>query len=199
MSNTGDSSAPPAMRRAACDKCHDSKTRCLKDVNSDGCQRCTRLGLACTYRPPLRMGRPKENAGQKSTGKNAVPPVGGNQDVAIRGREKGSRGLRNTQTQKAQLRAKVAQNEQGASVPIPWDQGPTIVAANAGIQHGLGKDFDTNFSPNSSDSGFWHSQTNRSTTSRSTASLSTPLECSDTAEGIWIEHCISPPFSNVPI
>ena len=190
MSNTGDSSAPPAMRRAACDKCHDSKTRCLKDVNSDGCQRCIRLGLACTHRPPLRMGRPKENARQKPTGKNAVPLVGENQDGAIRGREKGSRGLRTTQMQKAQLRAKVAQNEQGANVPVPWDQGPAMVAANAGIQHGLDKNFDTNS---------LHSQTNWSTTSRSTASLSTPLYCSDTAEGIWIEHCTSPPFSNVPI
>ena len=44
------------MQRAACDNCHKAKSRCSKE--SERCNRCKRLELACTYSSPLRMGRP---------------------------------------------------------------------------------------------------------------------------------------------
>lgn len=175
---TGHSSTTYAMRRAACDRCHDSKSRCSKDVDSDSCQRCTRLGLPCTHRPPLRMGRPRENAGQRSSGQNAVPSIGESQDGALRGKKRGGRPRRASQPQNVPSRTKVARNEQGAYVPVLWDQGPAVVAEEADTQHGLGKAYVTT-SPstpsNSCDSVLWISGSNRSTT----------RDTSDISEGIW--------------
>jgi len=55
-----------ALKRAACDKCHQVKSRCSKDSGS--CRRCKRLGLACTYSPPLPMGRPgNKNANKEGS------------------------------------------------------------------------------------------------------------------------------------
>lgn len=47
-----------APTRAACDKCHDIKTRCDREMGSVECKRCFRLGMECSYSAPLRMGRP---------------------------------------------------------------------------------------------------------------------------------------------
>ncbi|KAI0153143.1 hypothetical protein GGR57DRAFT_467800 [Xylariaceae sp. FL1272] len=44
--------------REACDRCHAMKTRCVRQLNSQTCHRCNRLGIACNYSPPGRTGRP---------------------------------------------------------------------------------------------------------------------------------------------
>ena len=46
--------------RAACDRCHDLKNRCVRVGGTDSrCDRCERLDIDCVYRNSSRMGRPK--------------------------------------------------------------------------------------------------------------------------------------------
>ncbi|KAK4119454.1 hypothetical protein N657DRAFT_674857 [Parathielavia appendiculata] len=46
--------------RAACDRCHDLKNRCVRVGGVDSrCDRCERLDIGCVYRNSSRMGRPK--------------------------------------------------------------------------------------------------------------------------------------------
>lgn len=46
--------------RAACDRCHDLKNRCVRTGGPDSrCNRCERLDIDCVYRNSSRMGRPK--------------------------------------------------------------------------------------------------------------------------------------------
>jgi hypothetical protein len=45
--------------RAACDRCHETKSRCARAMGSFECERCNRLGNICAYSPALPMGRPK--------------------------------------------------------------------------------------------------------------------------------------------
>ncbi|ORY67809.1 uncharacterized protein BCR38DRAFT_407745 [Pseudomassariella vexata] len=46
--------------RAACDRCHDLKNRCVRTGREDSrCDRCERLDIDCVYRNTSRIGRPK--------------------------------------------------------------------------------------------------------------------------------------------
>lgn len=46
--------------RAACDRCHDLKNRCVRIGGPDSrCDRCERLDIDCVYQESSRMGRPK--------------------------------------------------------------------------------------------------------------------------------------------
>jgi hypothetical protein len=59
---TRKSQRPPTRStvRAACDRCHETKSRCARAMGCLECERCSRLGNVCTYSAPLPMGRPKE-------------------------------------------------------------------------------------------------------------------------------------------
>jgi len=49
--------------RAACDRCHDLKNRCIRIGGPDSrCGRCERLDIDCVYQKSSRMGRPKRKA-----------------------------------------------------------------------------------------------------------------------------------------
>jgi hypothetical protein len=49
-----------AKLRAACDRCHDLKNRCVRTGGPDSrCDRCERLDIDCVYRTNSRTGRPR--------------------------------------------------------------------------------------------------------------------------------------------
>lgn len=49
--------------RAACDRCHELKNRCVRAGGPDSrCSRCERLDIDCVYRNVNRMGRPRTRA-----------------------------------------------------------------------------------------------------------------------------------------
>lgn len=53
--------------RAACDRCHDLKNRCLRTGGPDSrCDRCERLDIDCVYRNTSRIGRPRTQRRQSS-------------------------------------------------------------------------------------------------------------------------------------
>ncbi|PVH71610.1 hypothetical protein DL98DRAFT_94643 [Cadophora sp. DSE1049] len=54
--------------RAACDRCHETKSRCARAPGSFECERCSRLGNVCSYSAPLPMGRPKDKASTQCSG-----------------------------------------------------------------------------------------------------------------------------------
>ncbi|KAH7409666.1 hypothetical protein BKA64DRAFT_404391 [Cadophora sp. MPI-SDFR-AT-0126] len=54
--------------RAACDRCHETKSRCARAQGSFECERCSRLGNVCSYSAPLPMGRPKDKASTQCSG-----------------------------------------------------------------------------------------------------------------------------------
>jgi hypothetical protein len=64
--------------RTACDRCHETKSRCARAAGCLECERCSRLGNVCIYSPPLPMGRPKEKEVISNTAskeyKNGCPP-----------------------------------------------------------------------------------------------------------------------------
>lgn len=43
--------------RSSCDKCHQTKLKCVSSTTGSGCHRCTNLNLPCVYSPPGRSGR----------------------------------------------------------------------------------------------------------------------------------------------
>lgn len=46
--------------RAACDRCHDLKNRCVRIGGPDSrCERCERLDIDCVYQNSSRIGRPR--------------------------------------------------------------------------------------------------------------------------------------------
>lgn len=46
--------------RAACDRCHDLKNRCVRIGGPDSrCDRCERLDIDCVYQNSSRIGRPR--------------------------------------------------------------------------------------------------------------------------------------------
>lgn len=49
--------------RAACDRCHSQKLRCLKRPGINGCLRCYKAGTGCAFSPSLRSLRSKEPNG----------------------------------------------------------------------------------------------------------------------------------------
>jgi hypothetical protein len=53
-------SAREGKLRAACDRCHDLKNRCVRTGGPDSrCDRCERLNINCVYRTNSRTGRPR--------------------------------------------------------------------------------------------------------------------------------------------
>lgn len=180
MADTDDSLATNVMRRAACDNCHDSKSRCSKDADSDKCQRCTRLGSACTHRPPLRMGRPRENGGKQLSGQNSMHLTGENQCSTFRGRKNSGRAKRISQPQRIPLEANVAHGEKGPNISVLRNEGPATVTQEAHTEHVPGKECVMASSPDSCDRASRRPQSHRST-----ASLSTSHDTSDITEGIW--------------
>ncbi|KAH7350677.1 hypothetical protein BKA65DRAFT_243245 [Rhexocercosporidium sp. MPI-PUGE-AT-0058] len=60
--------APRSSIRAACDRCHETKSRCARAPGSFECERCGRLGNVCSYSAPLQMGRPKDKSVTQSSG-----------------------------------------------------------------------------------------------------------------------------------
>ncbi len=53
-------SAREGRLRAACDRCHDLKNRCVRTGGGDSrCDRCERLDIDCVYRTASRIGRPR--------------------------------------------------------------------------------------------------------------------------------------------
>lgn len=44
-------------KRAACDRCHSQKLRCLKRQDGSGCARCFKARTACIFSPSLRAAR----------------------------------------------------------------------------------------------------------------------------------------------
>ncbi|KAK3936663.1 hypothetical protein QBC46DRAFT_321086 [Diplogelasinospora grovesii] len=53
-------SAREGRLRAACDRCHDLKNRCVRTGGGDSrCDRCERLDIDCVYRNTSRIGRPR--------------------------------------------------------------------------------------------------------------------------------------------
>ena len=56
---------PPRGRklRASCDGCYLAKLKCTKERPT--CPRCRNLGIVCHYSPSMRMGKPRQNQGQK--------------------------------------------------------------------------------------------------------------------------------------
>ena len=60
--------------RAACDRCHDLKNRCVRIGGAESrCERCERLDIDCVYRNTSSMGRPKR---QKKTPAVPAPQAG---------------------------------------------------------------------------------------------------------------------------
>jgi Fungal Zn(2)-Cys(6) binuclear cluster domain len=54
--------------RAACDRCHKRKQRCMRPSTSDDnipCRRCKEAGEQCVYSPPCRLGRPSNKSKQQ--------------------------------------------------------------------------------------------------------------------------------------
>jgi hypothetical protein len=50
--------------RAACNRCHDLKNRCVRTGGPDSrCYRCERLNIDCVYRTNSRTGRPRAHRG----------------------------------------------------------------------------------------------------------------------------------------
>jgi len=61
-------SARESRLRAACDRCHDLKNRCVRTGGIDSrCDRCERLDIDCVYRNTLRIGRPRTTQRRAST------------------------------------------------------------------------------------------------------------------------------------
>ena len=53
-------SAMEGKLRAACDRCHDLKNRCVRTGGPESrCDRCERLDIDCVYRNTSRIGRPR--------------------------------------------------------------------------------------------------------------------------------------------
>ncbi|KAL4936457.1 hypothetical protein BDV06DRAFT_227870 [Aspergillus oleicola] len=66
-----DSESSTQTKRAACNRCHAQKLRCVPDpAGSRNCVRCRRKGSKCVYGPPRRMGRPRA---QSSAGDDPLP------------------------------------------------------------------------------------------------------------------------------
>ncbi|KAI1749858.1 hypothetical protein F4782DRAFT_511795 [Xylaria castorea] len=51
-----DSSKQTCLRRA-CNRCHQSKLKCSKEIDEDKCQRCLRADVECTFSPPASTQR----------------------------------------------------------------------------------------------------------------------------------------------
>ncbi len=62
-------------RRAACDRCHSQKLRCLKPSGSEICARCLKARVPCVYSPSLRGYRP---AGDTATSTPSASSGNGN-------------------------------------------------------------------------------------------------------------------------
>ena len=61
--------------RAACDRCHDLKNRCVRIGGPDSrCDRCERLDIDCVYQKSSNMGRPKRQ--RKNTAVSQFRPSG---------------------------------------------------------------------------------------------------------------------------
>jgi len=89
---------PPSRSpvRAACDRCHETKSRCARAPGSFECERCSRLGNVCSYSAPLPMGRPKDKAstqGSGSTSRDHAHPYSQNAPIE---RKKQRRAARKT-------------------------------------------------------------------------------------------------------
>ncbi|KAI0974603.1 hypothetical protein F4678DRAFT_458564 [Xylaria arbuscula] len=66
-----DSSRQSFLRRA-CDRCHQSKLKCSKDIDQEKCQRCLRADVDCTFSPPA-------SAPRRQQGSIATLPTSDNQ------------------------------------------------------------------------------------------------------------------------
>lgn len=56
------------MLRAACDRCHKRKQRCMRPPTTDDntpCRRCKDASQECVYSPPCRLGRPSNKSKQQ--------------------------------------------------------------------------------------------------------------------------------------
>jgi Fungal Zn(2)-Cys(6) binuclear cluster domain len=74
-----------AKLRAACDRCHDLKNRCVRTGGPESrCDRCGRLDIDCVYRNTSRMGRPKA---QRRTSVVSQPQPGGEHNYENGSRE----------------------------------------------------------------------------------------------------------------
>lgn len=55
-----ESSNKDGRLRAACERCHNLKNRCVRSGGTDSrCERCHRLDIDCVYSTSSRIGRPK--------------------------------------------------------------------------------------------------------------------------------------------
>ncbi|KAL9038937.1 MAG: hypothetical protein Q9214_005081 [Letrouitia sp. 1 TL-2023] len=60
------------VKRIACNRCHELKSRCSRSARQSSCDRCQRIGLPCEYSSPLRLGRPK-GSGSGGASKENLP------------------------------------------------------------------------------------------------------------------------------
>ncbi|KAI1471040.1 uncharacterized protein F4812DRAFT_164489 [Daldinia caldariorum] len=70
-----------SLRRTACDRCRQSKLRCLRNGDQGKCTRCLRLDLCCSVAPAKPPGRPRKLVPARTGGGNlgTNPRVSSNQ------------------------------------------------------------------------------------------------------------------------
>lgn len=56
----------PTSNRRACDRCHISKLKCIRDDDSPTCRRCQDSSSECVYSPAERPGQSPRNQGKQS-------------------------------------------------------------------------------------------------------------------------------------
>ena len=124
-----------AFKRAACDECHQAKSRCSKDSGS--CKRCIRLQLSCTFSPPLRMGRPGISKAYKTvpTHVNGV-----SRNDAIRTKSAGGIPTQTHLPQKSQSDRRVSQAKHSFNVSFCPSRGQATAQGSEYSEHHFGSE-----------------------------------------------------------